>query len=118
MIFDDIVLKWGGVEYTIKSDEVMGAIARVEEIVTLQELASYVQTGKTPMSKLAMAFGSVLRYAGATVKDQEVYAGMFEQDGQNNAVMSLSTLLSMMIPQTVSKKSGNEQAEPTVGNNS
>jgi hypothetical protein len=115
-IFEDVSLKWNGAEYKVEAGKIMGAIAVIEEVVTLQELAEYATTGKTPLSKLAMAFGSVLRYAGANVKDEEVYAGMFQGAGQNSAIQSLSVLLSMMIPQTV-VKTPKEEAAPTGGSN-
>jgi hypothetical protein len=115
-IFDDVSLTWNGEEYKIEAGKIMGAISVIEEVVTLQELAEYATTGKTPLSKLAMAFGAVLRYAGAKVKDEEVYAGMFEGTGQGSAIASLSVLLSMMIPQTV-VKNPKEEAAPTGGSN-
>ena len=64
-IFEEVVLSWDGVEYKIDPERVMGAIAKVEEIITLRELSEYAQKGDAPMAKLAMAFASVLRYAGA-----------------------------------------------------
>jgi hypothetical protein len=115
-VFEEISLTWEGVEYKIESTKVMGAIARIEEVITLKELGEYAQTGNVPMAKLAMAFASVLRYAGARVQDDQVYSAMFDVDGQNSAMASISTLLTMMIPPSVmSKPVGKVQAAPTGG---
>jgi hypothetical protein len=116
-IFEEVVLSWDGVEYKIDPERVMGAIAKVEEIITLRELSEYAQKGDAPMAKLAMAFASVLRYAGAKVRDEEVYSGMFSGSGQKSAIGSISVLLQMMIPPSALKM-GNDQAAPTGGKNS
>jgi hypothetical protein len=119
-IFEEVSLRWGGEEYKIEPTKVMGAIARVEEVITLKELGEYAQKGDAPMAKLAMAFASVLRYAGARVSDDEVYAGMFGGESQTSALASITVLLQMMIPPSAYKQvaKGNAQAAPTGGKNS
>jgi hypothetical protein len=118
-IFQEVSLNWEGQEYKIEPNRVMGAIARVEEVITLAELAACAESGKMPLSKIAMAFGAVLRYAGVKVGDDEVYAGMFTSSENNSAIQSISALLSMMIPPNVAGgKPGNVQAAPTGGKNS
>jgi hypothetical protein len=117
-IFQEIVLEWAGQEFRIAPDKVMGAIATVEEVVTLKEIGDYAQTGNASMSKLAMAYGAVLRYAGATVRDDEVYAGLFKGDVKSSPMASISNLLMMMIPPAVVQTQGKQEAEPTVGKSS
>jgi hypothetical protein len=117
-IFEKVSLKWGGKEYDIESDKVMGAIAKVEEVITLQELFNFYQKNDAPMAKLAMAFAAVLRYAGATVKDEEVYAAMFNHEDQNSVTNSINTLLVMMVPPSAMGGGGNGKAAPTGGKNS
>jgi hypothetical protein len=118
-IFEDVTLTWKGQDHTIESTRVMGAIAKIEEVITLKELGEYANKGDAPMAKLAMAFGSVLRYAGAKVSDDEVYAGMFSGESGASVMQSLSSLLTMMIPPNAfqNKKQGNDQAAPTGGKN-
>jgi hypothetical protein len=118
-IFEDVTLTWKGQDYTIESTKVMGAIAKVEEVITLRELFNFYQKSDAPMVKLSMAFGSVLRYAGAKVKDEEVYAAMFNHEDQNSVTNSINTLLAMMVPPAsmVKETKGNEQAAPTGGKN-
>lgn len=98
--FEDIRLEWAGADYTIRANRVLGAIARIEDVVTLNELQRFAVRGTAPMAKIAMAYGAVLRYAGATVSDDEVYAGMFGAGGTSaDAVVdSVSTLVAMMVP--------------------
>lgn len=96
-MFEPVELSWAGRDFTIPSDRVMGAIAVVEEVVTLAELAGMQETNKISLSKIAKAYASLLRYAGAQVTWEEAYKSMFT-GGQQNAVAAVSVLLYMMIP--------------------
>jgi hypothetical protein len=105
-VFDDIALGWAGKKYVIPARKVLGAIARIEEVMTLQELLRFVQDGNFPMAKIARAYAYVLRYAGAEITDEEVYEGMFPHGGattnpQEVALMALQGLMEMMIPPSV-----------------
>ena len=98
-VFDDIKLSWKGEEFTIPAKRVMGAIARIEDVITLVELQRFHASGAPPLSKLCMAYGAVLRYAGVRVDDDEVYAGLFGSAGHQSAIMeALTVILAMMIP--------------------
>ncbi len=98
--FEDIRLQWAEKDYTIKANRVLGAIARIEDVLTLNELQRFGARKAAPMAKIAMAYGAVLRYAGASVTDDEVYAGMFGAAGTSaDAVVdSVSSLVAMMVP--------------------
>jgi len=117
-IFEEVSLTWEGKEYKIEPTKVMGAIAKIEEIITLKELLEYFQKGDAPMAKLSMSFATVLRYAGAKVTDEEVYSGMFQDGLQDNIMNSIYNLLFMMIPPSAINKPGKVQAVPTGGKNS
>jgi hypothetical protein len=80
-------------------NRVIEAIARIEDVVTLEEFGRYDERGTMLITKLAMAYGAVLRYAGARVEDEDVFTGMFS-DGQkqNDNVTAMMSLLSMMLP--------------------
>lgn len=99
-VFEDITVEWRGRDYVIPGDQVLGAIARVEDVITFREIHDYTQARQTlPMAKIAMAFGAILRYAGASVNDDEVYEALF--DGSNAgqvATNSVTTLMTMMLP--------------------
>ena len=98
-VFDDITLGWHDKTYVIPADRVLGAVARIEQHITLHEILAYSERGTAPMAVLAQAYASVLRYAGAEITDNEVYAGMFT-DGDTTQIVSqlLNGLLGMMLP--------------------
>jgi len=98
-VFKDIELEWRGSKLTIPANRVMGAIALIEESITLKEIFEAGAKGKVKLSKISAAYGSVLRYAGAKVDDEEVYAGMFAGESSAAAASAAVTgLLSMMVP--------------------
>jgi hypothetical protein len=100
-IFEDIHLAWGEETGTIPSDRVMGAIARIEQHITLPELYDAGASRKMPpLTLLAAAYGSVLRYAGLAVSDAEVYAGLFDKTrGEASLVVTaVQGLMEIMIP--------------------
>lgn len=122
-IFEDIVLKWGPKkedgrqpEYRIPSNRVMMAIAVVEEHVTLAELGSIMRTGRVQMAKLAGAYAAILRFAGADVTQEQVYAQLFADTNNglsSQAISSIVTgLLMMMMPKSVIEQAGKEEAPP------
>jgi hypothetical protein len=112
--FDAVTLSWEGRDHTIPANRVLGAIARIEDVVTLEELSRYGERGTMPLAKLAMAYGAVLRYAGANVKDDEVFTGMFS-DGQKQSdlVTALMSLLTMMLPPGSIEENGGNPGEAT-----
>jgi hypothetical protein len=98
-VFDDIHLNWQGSDYVIPANKVMGAIARIEDVITLTEIYEASQQRSVKFSRVSSAYAAVLRFAGATVTDEEVYAGMFAGQSAAAAVRdALTGLLSMMIP--------------------
>lgn len=98
MIFDPVTLTWKGTDHEVAPDKIMGLIARIEEIVTLSEIHAAVQKGGMPLAKLAMAYGTSLRYAGAKVDDAEVYASFFAAGGGDAIPGAVQALLVMMVP--------------------
>lgn len=101
MIFKPVELDWAGQTYLIPANCILGAIAIIEEYFTFQDLANVVETKNLSLTKLARTYGDILRYAGATVTNDEVYAGMFAGDMSNKILTAVNTLLMMMIPPSV-----------------
>ncbi len=97
-IFDDIPLGWAGKSYTIPHDRVMGAISRIEDHVTLDELIRFQARGTAPMAKIATAYATLIRYCGGSVTADEVYAGMFKADAGDDVSKAVAGLLHMMVP--------------------
>lgn len=99
-VFEPITLTYDGEDYRIPASRVMGAIARVEEHVTLTELATWgSDRAKIRVTKLAAAYGSLLRYAGADITDETAYAYLFaDAAGLSGVVTVAQTLMIMMVP--------------------
>lgn len=94
-IFKPVTLTWKGVDYEVGADSVMMLIAKIEDIITLTELLN--PKGR-PIAKISMAYAEALRYAGARVKDDEVYAAMFKEGASDAATNAVNGLLMMMVP--------------------
>lgn len=110
-IFEKIRLIWNGKEYSIPPDQVMMCIAKVEDVITMKELAEIAEKKSLPLGKISMAFGAVLRHAGADVSDEEVYDGMFKGGAaQRQGLQAINALLSMMVPPKHLR--GTEEPEP------
>jgi hypothetical protein len=101
VIFKAVEFDWHDKTFTVPADHVLGAIAIVEEHFTFQDLANAMETKKLSLTRLARCYGDVLRYAGATVTDDEVYAGMFVGDMALKIRQATDMLLAMMIPPSV-----------------
>jgi len=99
--FAPVILSWNGREFTIAADRVLYCIAEVEAVLTLGDLANMQARGRLSLAKLAIAYGTALRYAGAVVKDEEVYSAMFKDAGaelQRRAFGAIYTLQALMVP--------------------
>lgn len=100
-IFAEVTLSWKGREHVIPPDRMMGAIAVVEEGITLIELHMAQMTGRIPLAKVSMAYARVLRYAGAVARDDEVYNALFskaDNPDKVNSLRAMETLLLLMVP--------------------
>lgn len=100
-IFEEVRLSWKGKDYVIPANDVLRAIAKVEDVLTLGELGSARGDGRVPYAKLASAFGALLRHAGASVTDEEVYNDLFSggpKDLPRSALAAIVTLQTLMIP--------------------
>jgi hypothetical protein len=110
-VFQDIELVWEGNVYTIRSHKVMGAIARIEDVITMPELQAYSNRGTYPLGKLCSAYGAVLRYAGARVTDDAIYELAFSGPGAQEAVIEgVMNLMKMMVPASARTKLENAMA--------
>jgi hypothetical protein len=100
-MFAPVELSWADQTYVIPPDRVLGAVAVVEEHLTMAELAQEAQNGRLRLARLSRAFGALLRYAGARITDDEVYAGIFEGDPKTvkeRIVTGVNTLMALMVP--------------------
>lgn len=120
-IFEPVTLTWQGDEYTVPSDRVLGLIASVEDHITLADLG---RETAPKLAQLSYAYAAALRYAGARVTADEVYAACF-RNASSTIQLLITSLLMLMIPPaelqermektapaepTVSKKKGTQKA--------
>lgn len=99
--FEEVRLSWNGKDLVIPPNDVLRAIAKVEDVLTLGDLAGFTTKGRLPLAKLAQSFGILLRHAGAQVSDDEVYNGMFTGGGrelQRRAFAAVAALQALMVP--------------------
>lgn len=124
-LFEEVTLRFdhgdgdGPKDYPIPPEKIFGAIATVEEHVTLKELAEGVaRTGKVSLTRIALAYAAVLKYAGAkNVTPDQVYVSMFNQGvGEKAVISALNGLLGLMIPpaavEAAAKKVEEETGKP------
>ena len=103
--FTDIELAWGGTIYTIRGQRVMGALSRIEDVITMPELQAYSARGTYPLAKLCSAYAAVLKYAGARVSDEDIYEMAFSGEAEQEAViMGVMNLMKMMVPASARAK--------------
>lgn len=67
-----IRMNWQGKAYVIPAHRAFELGAQVEDIVTLGEIGTW--GARVPFFKVARAYGTMLRFAGAKVTDGEVHA--------------------------------------------
>lgn len=102
-VFQQITLTWNGRECIIPADRVMGAVCEIEEVVTLPELFDMGRSGQAKISKLARAYGALLRYAGTAVDDETVYQGMFATgEAAQRTAEAIRVLIGIMMPPEIS----------------
>lgn len=80
-VFKEIMLKWNGAEYRVTPT--MRVINSIENEVSLALLAYRVQSGNPPLSHLATVIAHLLRAAGASVQDDEVYQEIMTGDAES-----------------------------------
>lgn len=104
-MFKPVTLEWNGKPVVIPANQMLGAIAEIEGVITLNELMSFSARGAYPAARVARAYGALLRYAGVIgddklpVTDEAVYAGLFgNAEVTADVVGSMQLLIMMMVP--------------------
>ncbi len=103
-IFQEVSLAWAGKEYSVKPNQVMELVERIEDFVTLEELNG---TGLKRV-KIAKAFHAALNFAGASASLESVYNSLFDAHAAINSVAVVKGLLCLMIPPEHLRESDDE----------
>jgi ribosomal protein L12E/L44/L45/RPP1/RPP2 len=109
--FEAVTLKWKGQAFTIPPHRVLGAIACIEEHLTLDVIHRAHEGRHVPAAKVSLAFAAVLRYAGAAVEDVEVYTAIF-QPNDSHMQQALTALLMMMVPPSLKASASDDTSSP------
>lgn len=128
-MFKPVTLEWNGKPVVIPANQMLGAIAEIEGVITLNELMSFSARGAYPAARVARAYGALLRYAGVAgedklpVTDEAVYGGLFgNAEVTADVVGSMQLLIMMMVPpsmrnaQSVKPVLAPGESEPARGN--
>ena len=95
-VFRDVTLGWGGEDYSVTPT--MALLNKIEQDISLSELAYRMSVGKVPMSQLAVVIGVMLRSAGANASDEEVYQELMT--GDTEAVQGMAAaVMEAVFPQ-------------------
>jgi hypothetical protein len=109
-VFDPIELVWEGKTLVIPQEQVFEVGIRVEEVLTMVELASYASSGRVPMFRLARAWSVILRHAGIRVSEEEVFVKMLKGKQTEQVALNVRILLAALMPSEevlAENKSGN-----------
>jgi hypothetical protein len=109
---DTITLTWNDRKFFIPRDKVMRARQVIENEYSLKELATHVQEGNPHLVRLSVAYGSLLRFAGAQVDDEDVYDGMFAE-GKELGAIAADALLQILLPKSMRAGEDGPRANPT-----
>jgi len=115
-----VTLSWAGDEFTVPADRQLMLIAEIEDALSgnsgLQAIVILARRGGPSHSRLALAYGAALRYAGANVTDAEIYNAIMEGFATQSSEVAVLVqdavlgLLSIVSPPAARKL--NEAADP------
>ena len=123
--FEDVTLGWGGEEYTVPANNQLMLIAQIEDALAgtsgQQAVNVLLRSGGPSHSRLSQAYGAALRYAGATVTDDEIYLSIMEDfaSGSNDsaskiqgAIMGLLAIVAPPIARAVAADEPAKKPKP------
>lgn len=102
--FEPVTLSWRGQEYTVPAEDQLMLIGKIEDALGGNAINALLSNGGPGYSRLARAYGSALRHAGASVSDNEVYMSIVQgiADQDMDAVTQVNThimnLLAIVAP--------------------
>lgn len=112
-MFKDITLTWAGRDWTIPANRMLAAICVIEDSITIGELSQAMREQRVPAAKVATAYRSLLRFAGANVDAEDVYRAMYSADPSSLSIYDASlALINVMIPPGSGKASQDAPAIP------
>lgn len=88
-LFNEVKISWGGETYTIPAKDQMKLVLQLEEALSggtgKQAIGVLLSPEGPPYGILASAFGTMLRFAGAPVSDEEIYLSIVSDMAESKA---------------------------------
>lgn len=112
----DIAFEYGGREYRIPATRAFAVGEQVEDIATIAEVASWAK--KPRFHKIARCYGAMLRFAGASVSDEEIHRDILSGALAGNteklalAGQAINALLLILLGDAAPTESVDETAGP------
>lgn len=97
-MFQTVHFEFKGVPYAVPPNRILQAIAAVEVHVTMHELSTYMSRQTAPTAKVAMAYASLINFAGGNVSADEVFESMFDQATKDHVMAATMILVSLLVP--------------------
>lgn len=120
--FEEVKLGWQGEEFAVPPERQLMLIAKIEDALAgssgRQAVDILLQPSGPPMARLSQAYGAALRYAGASVSDDEVYLSIMEDfaSGKADAAVKVQSaivaLLAIVAPPIARKMAEAEKKPP------
>lgn len=80
--FEPVTLSWQGDDFTVPAENQLMLIAMIEDALVgnsgEQAITMLARPNGPSYARLAAAYGAALRYAGAEVRDEEIYLSIME----------------------------------------
>jgi len=94
-VFRDISITWRGAEYTVTPTmRLMRAIE--QDDVSVLDISARTSQGRPPVSHIALVVARLLRSAGVTVDDDEVYKELITADTPTIRALTNSALAAFL----------------------
>lgn len=91
--FEPVTLGWQGDEYTVSPERTLALIASIEDALMGPNgeppVAMLTRAGGPGYARLSRAYGSALRYAGASVTDEEIYVSIQEDFAKSDNTVAV-----------------------------
>lgn len=101
--FEDVTFGWKGESFTVPANKMLMLVCKIEDALSgdagQQALTVLMRPEGPPHARLARAYGAALRYAGASVTDDEVYLSMqseLAKGGAEGVVAMQSAIINLI----------------------
>ncbi len=111
--FDGVSFRWDGKAVSLPPDRLLGTLARLEEVVSLTELAS---RGGARDGRVSRAFAAVLRFAGVDAEPEAVFARLLlDGEARSDAHTAIAALIESAQPPESKRSSSRRSTSKPLG---